>query len=99
MPETLPETIDDAVVRRTARLARLALSDEEVPRFGRELRAIVEHVRAIEKLELKDVLPTAHAIALVCPMVADELLPSLAHPLMNAPEHEGTAFKVPKIIE
>ena len=91
--------IDDITVRRTARLARLALSDEEVSRFGRELGAIVEHVRAIDKLDLRDVPATAHAIALICPMVADEPRASLTAPLANAPDFEGTAFKVPKIIE
>jgi len=95
----MSEEVDEKTVRHTAHLARLALSNEEVQRFGHDLNAILEHVRAIEKLDLKDVPPTAHAIALVCPMVADESAPSLANPLQNAPDHEGTAFKVPKVIE
>jgi len=43
-----------------ARLARLALHDDELDKTAAELSTILEHVAAIKELDLDDVEPTAH---------------------------------------
>ncbi len=93
--------IDRAAVDHVARLARLALSDEERQRMQVELAAILEHVEKIQALELDGVAPTSHSIPLRNVMRADEVRPSLdqATALANAPETEDGRFKVPRIIE
>jgi len=90
-------------VRRVARLARLELSPEEERVFQGQLSAILDYVRQLEELDVSDVEPMTHALAGgdPAPLRADEVRPSLDpdEALANAPAREGTAFKVPRIIE
>ena len=84
-------------VLHVARLARLALSDEEVERLTAELGAILDAVSKVSELDLDDVPPTSHPLDLVNVWDEDEPRPSL--PLdgafANAPEREGDLFRVP----
>ena len=84
-------------VLHVARLARLALSDEEVERLTEQLGAIIEAVGKVSELDLSDVPPTSHPLQLVNVLADDEPRPSL--PLddvfANAPEREGDLFRVP----
>lgn len=69
--------IDDATVRHVARLARLRLEPDEVERMREELSGILEHVDAIQALDLDDVPPTTHVLALENVMRDDVPVPSL----------------------
>ena len=60
-----------------ARLARLALTDEEVERLGAQLNAILEAVGKVSELDLEGVEPTAHPLDLVNVWAEDEPRPSL----------------------
>ena len=93
--------IDRAAVDHVARLARLALSDDERTRFEKELAQILGHADKIQELDLDGVEPTSHAIPLRNVMRPDEVRPSLTQEeaLANAPETEDGRFKVPRIIE
>ena len=84
-------------VLHMARLARLALTEEELDRLGRELNAILEAVGKVSELDLDDVEPTSHPLALVNVWAEDEPRPSLAldDVFANAPEREGDAFGTP----
>jgi aspartyl-tRNA(Asn)/glutamyl-tRNA(Gln) amidotransferase subunit C len=84
-------------VLHVARLARLALTDEEVERLGAQLNAILEAVGKVAELDLDDVEPTAHPLELVNVWANDEPRPSLPvdEALANAPEREDGFFKVP----
>ncbi|MBD0328758.1 MAG: Asp-tRNA(Asn)/Glu-tRNA(Gln) amidotransferase subunit GatC [Thermoleophilia bacterium] len=84
-------------VLHVAQLARLALTDEEVERFTRQLGAILDAVGKVAELDLADVEPTAHPLDLVNVWRADEPRPSLAadDALANAPAREQGAFRVP----
>lgn len=84
-------------VLHVARLARLALTDEEVERLTHELADIVEAVGVVAELDLDDVPPTSHPLDLVNVMDDDEPRPSLAleDVLVNAPDPEGSLFRVP----
>ena len=48
-----------------AKLARLALTDEEVERFRGQLSAILEAVGKVSELDLEGVPPTSHPLDLV----------------------------------
>ena len=80
-----------------ARLARLALSDEEIERMSGELPAILEHVERMNELDLEGVEPTSHVVALENVLRADEPRPSWDRDrvLEGAPEPSDGAFRVP----
>ena len=84
-------------VLHVARLAHLDLSDEEVERLTAELGAILDAVSKVSELDLDDVPPTSHPLALVNAWAEDvphESL-SLEDVFANAPAREGDLFRVP----
>ena len=89
--------IDREQVLHVARLARLELSDEEIERMAGELSGILEHVDRISGLDLDGVEPTAHVVALVNVLRADDPEPSLPRDraLEQAPDAVDGAFRVP----
>lgn len=86
-------------VLHVARLARLALTDEEVERFRGQLSAILEAVGKVSELDLEGVPPTSHPLDLVNVLADDEPRPSLPREeaLANAPDPEGGFFGVPPV--
>ena len=80
-----------------ARLARLALTDEEIERMSGELPAILEHVERMNELDLDGVEPTSHVVALENVLRADEPRPSWDRDrvLEGAPDPSDGAFRVP----
>jgi aspartyl-tRNA(Asn)/glutamyl-tRNA(Gln) amidotransferase subunit C len=89
--------IDREQVLHVARLARLALTDEEVERLGAQLNDILEAVSKVSELDLEDVPPTSHPLDLVNAWAEDEPRPSLSlvQALGNAPDHDADHFRVP----
>jgi aspartyl-tRNA(Asn)/glutamyl-tRNA(Gln) amidotransferase subunit C len=84
-------------VLHVARLARLALSDEEIEPMARELSAVLDHIAKIGELELDDVAPTSHVVELTGALRPDKPRPSLPREvaLEQAPAVEGDGFLVP----
>lgn len=88
-------------VERVASLARLSLSEEEVARVRADLDRILEYVMLLGQLDTSDVEPTSHVMPLETPLREDRPEPPMDPELAvaNAPEHDGYAFVVPKVIE
>jgi aspartyl-tRNA(Asn)/glutamyl-tRNA(Gln) amidotransferase subunit C len=88
-------------VDHVARLARLALTEEERERFGRQLALILEHAENVGEVAAEEVPPTSHPVPRSNVYRADQPEPSLTveEALANAPEVEGNRFKVPRIME
>jgi len=88
-------------VRHVARLARLALSDDEAGRLVGQLSAILDYVKQLDGLDTRDVLPTSHAVEKGTPMRDDTVEPfgDREALLANAPDRQGDFFRVPRIIE
>ena len=84
-----------------AALARLAFSEEETEAMARDLEQILGHARSLDALDTEGVPPTAHGFELATPLSPDcptaPLDPELV--VSIAPEHQGTAFLVPKMLE
>ena len=84
-------------VLHVAKLARLELTEDEIERLTGELSAILEAVSKVSELDLADVPPTSHPLALVNAWGEDEPRPSLSldEAFVNAPAREGDLYKVP----
>jgi aspartyl-tRNA(Asn)/glutamyl-tRNA(Gln) amidotransferase subunit C len=90
-------SISRAQVLHVARLARLDLTDEEVERLTTELAAILDAVSKVSELDLADVPPTSHPLAVVNAWAEDTPHDSLSldDVFANAPAREGDLFRVP----
>jgi aspartyl-tRNA(Asn)/glutamyl-tRNA(Gln) amidotransferase subunit C len=86
-------------VLHVAKLARLALSDQELERFRGQLSAILDAVGTVSQLDLSQVPPTSHPLAIVNVVAPDDPEPSLPRELAlaNATAPEAGAFRVPAV--
>ena len=91
----------DIDIEHVARLARLALTDEEKEQLRAQLAVILEHAATVGEVATDDVEPTAYAIPRANVYRDDVPEPSLpqAEALANAPEQEDGRFKVVRIVE
>lgn len=93
--------ISRAEVEHVARLARLALQDDELERLTGQMDAILGYVEQLNELNTEGIVPTAHAVPMENAFRTDEARPSIGieKALQNAPAAAEGAFKVPKVIE
>ena len=93
--------IERSEVERIADLARLELSHGEAERMTSELEAILAYVESLGALDTSDVEPTYHAIPMRTPLREDRASEALApeRVLANAPQRDGFAFVVPKVLD
>jgi aspartyl-tRNA(Asn)/glutamyl-tRNA(Gln) amidotransferase subunit C len=89
--------IDRDQVLHVAKLARLKLTDEEVEKMASELSGILAHVEHINELDLENVEPTSHVVAIENVLRPDEPRPSWSSDevLERAPDPAGGSFRVP----
>jgi aspartyl-tRNA(Asn)/glutamyl-tRNA(Gln) amidotransferase subunit C len=89
-------------VARIAQLARLAITDEELELYSRQLGDILTYAQQLQAVDTSGVPPTSHPLALTAPLREDDIRPSLARDkaLSMAPEPDLAAglFKVPRVI-
>jgi aspartyl-tRNA(Asn)/glutamyl-tRNA(Gln) amidotransferase subunit C len=80
-----------------ARLARLAISEEELGPMARELSAVLDHVAKIGELDLTDVPATSHVVEVTGRLRDDIPRPSLPREvvLAQAPLATDEGFLVP----
>jgi aspartyl-tRNA(Asn)/glutamyl-tRNA(Gln) amidotransferase subunit C len=94
-------SVDAATVRRIAHLARIAVSDDEVPHLQGELNAMLAFVEQLSEVDVEGIEPMTS----VTPMemkkrpdvvndgnIADDVV-------ANAPATEDHFFLVPKVVE
>lgn len=91
---------DNIDIRYVAKLARIALTDEEIETFSTQLGNLLEHVNALRELDIENVSATAQVVESRNVMREDGLRPSLDHErvLHQAPQRQGPFFRVPRII-
>jgi aspartyl-tRNA(Asn)/glutamyl-tRNA(Gln) amidotransferase subunit C len=84
-------------VLHVARLARLELSEDEQARMAEELSKVLDYMETISELDLGDVEPTSHVVAVENALRADEPRPSLPQDvaLAGAPDAAAGGFRVP----
>jgi aspartyl-tRNA(Asn)/glutamyl-tRNA(Gln) amidotransferase subunit C len=84
-------------VLHVAKLAELALTEEEIARLTDELDKILDAVGIVAELDLADVPPTSHPLDLVNVWAEDEPHEPLSREdaLANAPDPYDGQFRVP----
>lgn len=87
-------------VRHVARLARLALTDDEVAELAPQLSTILDYAEQVGEVAADDVEPTVHPFALANVARPDEPRPGLTRDevLAGAPAVEDDRFAVPRIV-
>jgi aspartyl-tRNA(Asn)/glutamyl-tRNA(Gln) amidotransferase subunit C len=100
-------------VAYVADLANLELTPEESGRMVADLNSILDYIDKLNQLDTSNVEPLAEVVSSFAPQSgkggdrfayaqrADEVTPGLSRPeaLSNAPDTDGTCFRVPKVIE
>lgn len=96
----MSERITTNDVAKVAKLARLRLSDDELERFTGQLADVLAHAADIEALDLGDVQPMAHPVALANVLRSDEPGTALGRSvvLAQAPAAEDGQFRVPPVL-
>jgi aspartyl-tRNA(Asn)/glutamyl-tRNA(Gln) amidotransferase subunit C len=87
-------------VEHAARLARLALTDDEIEQLTVDLAKILDHAARVSALDTTDVPPTSHPVALVNVLRPDVARAGLdpVEVLAEAPLAEDGRFRVPRIL-
>ncbi len=94
-------SVDQATVRRIARLARINLTEEDVPRLEGELNSILKWIEMLNEVDVSGIEPLTSVVEMEMKMrsdvVTDGNMPE--NVVANAPATEDHYFVVPKVVE
>ena len=94
-------SVDTATVRRIAHLARIAVSESEVPHLQGELNAMLAFVEQLSEVNIEGVEPMTSVTPMQMKKRADAVtdggIPDDI--VRNAPAAEDHFFVVPKVVE
>ena len=94
-------SVDQTTVRRIARLARIKVGEEELPRYEAELNSILKWIEMLDEVDTSTVGPMTSVVAVEMKMredvVSDGGMPAAV--TANAPKTEDNFFMVPKVVE
>jgi aspartyl-tRNA(Asn)/glutamyl-tRNA(Gln) amidotransferase subunit C len=94
-------SVDQNTVRRIAKLARIAVTDEDVPHLQGELNAILAFVEQLNEIDVAGVEPMTSVTPMVMKKRQDAVTDG-GYPdqiVRNAPATEDNFFMVPKVVE
>jgi aspartyl-tRNA(Asn)/glutamyl-tRNA(Gln) amidotransferase subunit C len=93
--------VDAATVRRVARLARIAVADDEAAGLRNELNAMLAFVDQLAEVDVDGVDPMTSVTPMTMKMRNDEVTEGgIADAILaNAPAREDHFFLVPKVVE
>jgi aspartyl-tRNA(Asn)/glutamyl-tRNA(Gln) amidotransferase subunit C len=94
-------TITGTLISRLEHLARLELSEEERQALQNDLNNILVMVEKLQELDTETVEPLVYLNEDVNVWREDQVQNQVSQEqaLRNAPEQDGTFFKVPKVID
>jgi aspartyl-tRNA(Asn)/glutamyl-tRNA(Gln) amidotransferase subunit C len=94
-------SVDQATVRRVAKLARIKVKEENVERLAGELNSILHWIEQLNEVDVTGIEPLTSVVTVKMKMrhdvVTDGNNPKAA--VANAPATEDDYFLVPKVIE
>lgn len=93
--------VNDALVDKLANLARLQFNASEKEGIKNDLQRMIQFVEKLNEVDTTGVEPLLHMSAQVNVLREDVVKGSIdrADGLQNAPVHDDTFFKVPKVIK
>ncbi|SDL05715.1 aspartyl-tRNA(Asn)/glutamyl-tRNA(Gln) amidotransferase subunit C [Catalinimonas alkaloidigena] len=93
--------IDLATVQHIANLARLELDTANAKTMMKDLNRILDWMEKLNELDTDQVEPLTHMSEEINMFRDDVVKPTLPREegLRNAPQQDGTFFRVPKVIE
>jgi aspartyl-tRNA(Asn)/glutamyl-tRNA(Gln) amidotransferase subunit C len=88
-------------VAHLARLARLAVTEEELDTFAGQLDVILQSVARVGEVAAADIPPTSHSVPLTNVLRDDVVVPCLPREeaLAGAPDVADGRFRVPRILD
>jgi aspartyl-tRNA(Asn)/glutamyl-tRNA(Gln) amidotransferase subunit C len=88
-------------VEHLARLARIAMTDDELDAMAGQLDVILESVGRVQQVAAADIPPTSHPLPLTNVLRPDVLVQGLTaeQALAAAPAAEDGRFRVPRILD
>ena len=94
-------SVDEKTVRRIAHLARIAVTDEEVPHLQGELNAILSFVEQLNEVDVEGVEPMTSVTPMRLKRRPDVVTDGNQQEkvLLNAPDAREGFFAVPKVVE
>jgi aspartyl-tRNA(Asn)/glutamyl-tRNA(Gln) amidotransferase subunit C len=94
-------SVDQNTVRHIARLARIAVRDDELPALEKELNQMLDWVEQLGEVETKGIEPMTSAVAMSMKMREDIVTSGNLQKevTMNAPGAEDGFYVVPKVVE
>jgi aspartyl-tRNA(Asn)/glutamyl-tRNA(Gln) amidotransferase subunit C len=94
-------SVDQATVKRVAKLARIKVKDEDLPKLAGELNSILQWIEQLNEVDVKGVEPLTSVVAMKMKkrqdIETDGHIP--ADVTLNAPASEDHFYMVPKVVE
>jgi aspartyl-tRNA(Asn)/glutamyl-tRNA(Gln) amidotransferase subunit C len=93
--------LDNATVRRIARLARIRMDEAEVERLAGELSGILSYVEQLGEVDVTGIAPLSGGAQMAMRLREDAVTDGdkVEAVLANAPDREGDFYAVPKVVE
>ncbi len=97
----MSRALDRDQVRRIAKLSRLNLSDTEIETYAEQLSRVLDYFKQLDSIDTAGVAPLDHPLPTGNVLQADEPRESFESEtaLRNAPQREGSCFRVPKVLD
>jgi aspartyl-tRNA(Asn)/glutamyl-tRNA(Gln) amidotransferase subunit C len=94
-------TVDEATVRRVARLARIAVPNDEIKGLQGELNGILDWVAQLNEVPVDGIEPMTSVVAMAMKKREDKVTDGFCPEriVSNAPATEDHFFLVPKVVE
>ena len=92
--------ISEDVIKKTAELAHLTLTPDEVQLFTKQLAAVLENISQLSQVDTTGVEPLVTPTEMVLTLREDQVQGSLGGEaaVANAPDRSGHLYKVPPVL-
>lgn len=98
-------SLSESDVKKVAKLARIAISDDDVPHLMNELNGILTWIEQLNEVDIEGVEAMTSSVDVALPMREDVLAEGYTgggqpeNVTRNAPKSEDNFFVVPKVVE
>jgi aspartyl-tRNA(Asn)/glutamyl-tRNA(Gln) amidotransferase subunit C len=94
-------SVDQATVKKIARLARISVQESAIPELQTELNAILGFIEQLKEVDVSGIEPMTSVVDMQMKQRQDIVNDgeNAARVLANAPAREDDFFVVPKVVE